>query len=270
MSYGDNRLYLYENVLELVLGTDGIYVDNRPMNNRKLVAHKSLTNDLVFNIRNRDRKLQNVFSETLSAYLINPTTKRRLFYKTLEHTDTVGQVKLELNEGDLQNVDAGLYRIYIARQTADGKDKPVFSNQNSDLVFDIEVTEQIDQSPVPTQSANSFVQVADTGSGANANIFASSAFSGNQDRNFSHALHSIAIFPSNYSGNIDIQGSCIEGAPDNDDASTDWFTIVNDVNFSSSSNTYHKTFTVNANWLRILHTPDSDNAGNISLVQVRN
>jgi len=252
------------------MGTDGYYVDNRPMNNRKLVAHKGLTNELFFNIRNRDRQLQNVFSESLSAYLINPTTKRRVFFKLLEHCDDVGQVKLILNEGDLQDVNAGLYRIYIARQTADGLDKPVFSNQNSDLVFDIEITEQIDQSPVPTQSANSFLQVADTNSGANANIFASSALLGNPDRNFTHALHSIAIFPSNYSGNIDIQGSCIESTPDSDDASTDWFTIENDINFSSSSNTYQKSFTVNANWIRITHTPDSDNVGNISLVQLRN
>ena len=94
--------------------------------------------ELFFNIRNRDRQLQNVFSESLSAYLINPTTKRRVFFKLLEHCDDVGQVKLILNEGDLQDVNAGLYRIYIARQTADGLDKPVFSNQNSDLVFDIE------------------------------------------------------------------------------------------------------------------------------------
>lgn len=270
MTYGDNRLYLYEDVLELVIGTDGLYVDNRPMNNRKLVAHKGLENEIIFTIRNRDRKLQNVFTETLSAYLINPTTKRRLFYKLLEHTDSVGQAKLVLNENDLQNVNAGLYRIYIARQTADGYDKPVFSNQSSDLTFDIEITEQIDQSPVPTQSANSFIQVADTGSGANANIFASSALYGNQDRNFNHALHTIAIFPNNYSGNIDIQGSCIEGTPDSDDASTDWFNIVNDVNFASSSNVYNKTFTINANWIRVLHKPDSDNAGSISNVHLRN
>ena len=103
MSQSDHKLYLYDNNIDLVIGTDGLYVDNRPMNNRKLIAHKGLTNELIFSIRNRDRKLQNVFSDTLSAYLINPTTKRRLFYKLLEHTSNVGQVKLVLDEGDLRN-----------------------------------------------------------------------------------------------------------------------------------------------------------------------
>ena len=34
----------------------------------------SIYNEIKFTIRNRDRKLQNVFSDTLSATLINPTT----------------------------------------------------------------------------------------------------------------------------------------------------------------------------------------------------
>ncbi len=267
MAQSDHRLYLYDNIIDLVIGTDGLYVDNRPMNNRKLTAHKGLTNEILFNIRNRDRKLQNVFSDVLSAYLINPTTKRRLFYKLLEHTDTVGQVKLVLDEGDLRNVTAGLYRIYIAKQSQNGKDYPVYSNQNDGLVFDIQITEQIDQSPTPTQSANTFLQVANTETGDTANIFATSALVGNQDRNFPHALHSIAVYPSSYTGNLTIQASCLESVPNSDDASSDWFNVTSNIALTSESNIVHRTFTVNANWVRVLHTPTS---GNISQVLLRN
>ena len=59
MSQSDHKLYLYEDIIDLVIGTDGLYVDNRPMNNRKLIAHKGITNELLFCIRNRDRKKQN-------------------------------------------------------------------------------------------------------------------------------------------------------------------------------------------------------------------
>lgn len=267
MAQSDHRLYLYDNIIDLVIGTDGLYVDNRPMNNRRLTAHKGLTNEILFNIRNRDRKLQNVFSDVLSAYLINPTTKRRLFYKLLEHTDTVGQVKLVLDEGDLRNVTAGLYRIYIAKQSQDGKDYPVYSNQNDGLVFDIQITEQIDQSPTPTQSANTFLQVANTETGDASNIFATSALVGNQDRNFPNALHSIAVYPSSYTGNLTIQASCLESVPNSDDASTDWFNVTSNIALTSESNIVHRTFTVNANWIRILHTPTS---GSISQVLLRN
>lgn len=237
MSFSDNRLYLYEDYIDLVIETNGLYVDNRPMNNRKLIAHKGLSNEIFFNIRNRDRKLQNVFSDILTATLINPTTKRRFFYKTLEHTSDVGISKLVLDEGDLRDIDAGLYTIYIARRQSDTLDYPVYSDQNSNLVFNIEISEQIDQSPVETQIGNTFLQTSSTSAGDAANVFVSSAFKGNQDRNFSHALHSIAVYPDTYTGKFDVQASCIENVPSSDETSNDWFTL------DSNIQVYHKFLT---------------------------
>lgn len=269
MSYGDHKLYLYEDAIDLVITTEGIYTDNRPMNNRNLTAHKGLTNDLIFNIRDRDRKLQNVFSDQLFGYLIDPTTKRRILKKLLEHTSNVGQVKLVLNDGDLKTVNAGLYTMYIARTTADSIDRPVYTNQNSDIQFQIQITEQIDQTPIPTQVGSTFTQVAATPSDT-ANIWTSSAFFGNQARNFSSGLHSIAIHPTTYTGNIDIQASCVATSPDSDDVSTDWFTIDANIALTAQSTILHKNYTLNANWLRVLHKPADANTGTIDLIEVRN
>ena len=61
MSYGDHRLYIYDDPIDLVVTSDALYLENRPMNNRQLKAHKGFSNELTFNIRDRDRKLQNVF-----------------------------------------------------------------------------------------------------------------------------------------------------------------------------------------------------------------
>ena len=259
MSQGSQKLYLYDDVIDLVIDANGVYVDNRPMNNRKLIAHKGLTNDLVFNISDRDRKKQNVFNNTFSAYIINPTSRRRIVSKLLEQTTTVGQVKLVLNEGDLANIDAGLYTIYIVMLAPDGTDSPVFTDQNNGLKFQIEISDQLDEEPIVTQEVTAFTE-------AGSNIYVSSAMSGNVDRNFNHSLHSLAINPSTYTGNITIQGSCLETVPNSDDASTDWFNIENIV-LSSSSILTHKTFKINANWLRIKHTPTS---GTISKVLIRN
>jgi len=267
MSHGAHKLYLYEDIIGLVISTNGLYVDNRPMNNRKLIAHKGMYNEIKFDIRNRDRKLQNVFSESLSATLVNPTTKRRIFTKLLEHTSDVGQVKLVLEEGDLRNVEEGLYTIYVSMTKADGYEYPVYTDQNSSVKFQIEIDAQIKNEPVPTQLANTFTQVASTSSGDPANVFTTSALYGNQDRNFSHALHSIAVYPTAYTGNLTIQASCIENVPNSDEASSDWFNIESNISISASSDIYHKTFTVNANWIRIIHTPDS---GSIDKILVRN
>lgn len=267
-SYGDHRLYLYDDSIELVVTADNIYVDNRPMNLRKLVAHKGVTNTLLFTIRDRDRKLQNVFSDTLRAYLIHPTTKRRVFVKQLAHTSEVGKVKLILDDADLSTLSSGLYTLYITRSTQEDENLPVYNDQSNNIRFDIEVTDQTGEEPVPTQTETVFTQTANTMLGDTSNVIVSSALYGNLDRNFPNAQHTIALYTTQYTGNITIQASCLLGVPDIDDSSTDWFDVET-LSLSNSSTISYHTFNVNCNWVRIKHTSD-DSTGTLDKVLLRN
>lgn len=263
MDYGDHRLFLYEESVDLVVTTNSFYVDNRPMNNKSLIAHKGLTNTINFNIRNRDRKLQSVFADELVAYIVNPATRKRLLTKRIENSSSVGIVKLHLTNGDLQNIDPGLYKIYITRTNSDGTDFPIYTNQNNDVSFDITISEQAVFDPIPTQVNTSLTE-------SSSNVFVTSALLGNLDRNFSDAQHSVAIYPSTYTGNVKIQASCLLSAPSSDDASADWFDVTGNIAITgASSNIVHRTFRVNANWVRVVSYPDDANS-TISQVQLRN
>ena len=268
MSYGDHRLYLYDNMVDLIVTTSAIYVDNRPMNNRKLKVHKGLSNEVFFTIRNRDRKPQNVFSEELVAYVVNPSTRKRLITKRLEHESEVGKVKLTLAKGDIASVKSGLYSVYISRTTNDDRNLPVFSSQDNDVKFDIEITDEAYIEPVPTQTTTVITQSSNTSLGANANIFVSDAMFGNQDRNFSHALHSIGMYTNTFTGNLKVQASCLESTPDTADNSGDWFDVSN-IALSNVSGITHHTFQVNANWVRVLSYP-SDTSSSLTKVALRN
>ena len=269
MSYGDHKLFLYDEVVDLVIGSDGLYVDNRPMNNKKLTAHKGLSNELIFNVRNKDRKLQNVGIDVLRGTLYHPSTGKRIFSRVLEHTGSTGQVKLVMAEGDTTNLEPGLYQLYVSRETPEGNNLPVFADQNNNIKFDIQIVDQTRLTPVDTQTANvsQFMQVTNTNNGDSSNVFVTSAFKGNQSRNFTSCLHSIAIHPDTFTGNFSIQASCVENTPDTSNSSSDWFNVVSDVSLTSNSTIYHNTFQVNANYIRVLSEPT---AGNISLVQLRN
>lgn len=262
------KLYLYDTTIDLVITSNSIYVDNKPMNNRILNAHKGVTNEIYFNIRNRDRKLQNVFSDTLRAYLVDPNTKKRVITKVLEHTSDIGIVKLVLVDGDLTNLDSGLYQIHIIRSTQEDTDLPVYVDQNNNVKFDIRITDQTSVEPVPTQEETVFSQLANTALGDSSNVFVSSALYGNLDHNFVNAQHSLALYTTSYTGNITIQGSCLQGVPDTDDVSKDWFNITT-VALSNSSVIAHRTFSVNANWIRVIHTPDNS-LGTLNKVLLRN
>jgi len=266
MSNVSNRLYWYEDTIDLVVSTTALQVDNRPMNNRKLIAHKGVTNEIFFNIRDRDRKLQNMYADTLRAYLIQPTTKTRILSRILETTSEVGKVKLVLSEGDLMNVNSGLHHIYITRSSDEVQDKPIYTDQNNSIRFDIEISNELGVEPIATQEETTFLQTGNTVLGDAANTFVSSALYGNLDRNFTNAQHTIAVYPDTYTGQVSVQASCMSSTPDSDDDSKDWFTVKN-LDLSATSNVTHTSFNVNCNWVRIVSKPSS---GSISKVLLRN
>lgn len=267
MAYSNHKLFLYETAVEMVITDSGTYLDNKPMSTSKLKAHKGLTNEIVFSIRNRDRKLQNVVTDTITAYIIDPNTKRRVVTKILENTGAnLGLVTLELTDADLQNLSPGLYKLHITKTSVSSIDSPVYSDQNNNIRFDLEITDQADEEPIATQVATSFLQVANVALGGNANIFTTSALYGNVDRNFEEGLHTMAFYTTGYTGTIMIQGSLLESVPGSDDANTDWFKIAN-VSISNSSIITHTNFNINANWIRALDYPIS---GSLDQVQLRN
>jgi hypothetical protein len=264
--YGDHRLYLYDDTIELVINSNGnLYVDNRPMNLRTLQAHKGVNNELFFTIRDRDRKLQNVFSDTLRAYLIEPLTKRRVFSKILSH-NSVGKVKLTLTVGDLIDIESGLYHMYITRTNQEDQDLPVYNDQNNNIRFDINITDQTGVEPIPTQQNSTFLQTGNVLLGSDTDIFVTNAMLGNLDHNFSNAQHTVAIYADGYTGEIEIQASCLLNTPNTDHNSKDWF-LVDTLSIDNLTGIAHKTFQVNCNWVRIVHRPVS---GTITKVLFRN
>lgn len=265
MSYGDNKLYLYENNIELVVTTDYVYVDNRPMNNRKLKVHKGVANEIIFSIRDRDRKLQNVFADSLFATVVDPNTRSRLFVKSLTDTLDIGKVKLTVTEADTNMLEPGLYHVYITRDTGDAA-YPVYTDQDNNMRFEIEITDQVYTTAVETQETTTLIQTGNTLLNDPANTFVSSALYGNLDRNFPSAQHTMAIYVDNFSGNIKIQASCLSGVPDSDDASTDWFD-VSTLQVSTTDEIVSSSFVANCNWVRVLSEPLS---GSITKIQLRN
>lgn len=255
------KLYIYDTRIGLVITSDNIIVDNRPMYQRTIVAHKGLHNRINFEIRNRDRQLQNVYSEELVAYIIEPKTGRRLVTRILETTQTVGEVVLDLVPGDIQNLVAGRYYMYITRSNPTFiNELPLYANQDNDLRFDIEITDQAHVSPVPTQEVTEFTE---TSSG----VYVSTSLLGNIYRNFPNAQHSLAIYLSSFVGDIKIQASCVGGSPDTDDASGDWFDVYTETIETADSSILEHTFQANVNWVRIVFEPTS---GTVSKVQLRN
>jgi hypothetical protein len=266
MSSYSEKLYRYDTTIDLMLSGSTLHLDNRPMNNKKLKAHKGVTNTLLFSVTDKDRRPQNMFTDHVRAHIISPTNRRRLLTKKLEPAFELGKLTLLLTDGDLQNITSGLYHIYLTYSPDVNEEMPLYSDQNNNVKFEIEITEQVVMDPVATQEETSFSQTSSTLSGGSANVFVSDAMFGNLEKNFQNAQHSVAIYPEGYTGQVLVQASCISTTPNTEDTSKDWFTVKT-VDLVNESNISHQTFSVNCNWVRVVSTPTS---GTITKVLLRN
>ncbi len=276
MSGNAHTIYnLGNQTVDLVLSSDGINVDNRPMNQTKLVVHKGLTNQLNFYVRNRDRVLQNISTKTLYASIINPNTSRRVVFKPLSlvNSGTNGEARLDLTVGDLTDLNPGFYHISITESPDSGvSQNPLYANQNDRIITDLEVRSSLEYEPIASQSATTFTQTGNTELGDPANTFVSSSMYGNQDKNFRHSRHTVAFYMTDFVGNITVQGSALESAPTQE---TDWYDInvqgdVGDpaVPYGTAYNGIDPfNFIINTNWLRVKFDKTS---GSVDKVLLRN
>ena len=270
MSYASSKtLYIlnYQSV-DLVLTTDGIKVDNRPMNQQRLVVHKGFDNQLNFYVRNRDRALQNISTKTLYASVLNPNTRRRVMYKplTLVSSGTTGEAKLSFVPGDLSDLEPGIYQLAVTESSDSGVTQfPLYANQDDKIITDLEVKSSLEHEPVASQSQTSFTEES-------SNVYVSSAMYGNQDKNFRHSRHTIAFYMTGFTGNVTIQGSALESTPTQP---SDWYDInpTGDGNesklpFTTFTGIDPFNFTINTNWIRVKYEDNS--AGTLDKVLLRN
>jgi len=264
----------YQSV-DLVLTTDGITVDNRPMNQTKLVVHKGLNNTLQFFVRNRDRVLQNIGTKTLYASVINPNTSRRVVFKPLSlvNSGTTGEARLDLNVGDLTDLTPGIYQIAITESADNGAtESPLYANQNDRIITDLEVKSSMQYQPAPTQTKSVFTQTQNTDLGDSANTFVTAAMYGNQNKNYRHSKHTIAFYMTDFVGNVTIQGSALETAPTQE---SDWYGINAQGDFGQIKIPYASAFSgvdpfnfkINTNWIRVQFDVTS---GSMDKVLLRN
>jgi len=258
-SASNGKLFLYDTRIGLVVTKDNITVSNLPMYQRTVVVHRGLNNDILFDVADRDRRRQDMSNVSAVANMIDPRNRKRLLTKTMVPTSELGQLRLTINDGDLRNIIPGRYHIFIKYNTQAGDPYPFYANQDNGVRFDIEVTDQAFQEPLPTQIQTTFTPVA--------NAYVSSAFSGNQARNFDGALHSVAIYLDEYVGKLIIQGSCNAEPPGNSPNSPGWFDIYSEEVFYAESGILYHSFIVNANWIRIV---DERAFGQITQVMLRN
>lgn len=280
-----NSLYLYDNTIQLlyhngIVSCECISTDNRPMHNRIIKLHKGVDNEVKFKVVNPDRKPVPITHLNVIATLTSSDTKevvlvKQCYVREIER----GQFVLVVDESDLFNISPGFYSLGITGQemfipgisesfSRDILSTPFYTDTASNSSLVVEVTEQLEKSPIPTNIADSFTTEMSRDLVYTYNF--SKPFPANRVKNFRSGLHTLAVYAENFTGKLEVLGSLDQIPPSNNDM---WFTVNlkflnNEVNYVDFTGVDPFSFRANLLWLKIKWYKDPTVLDNGSITKI--
>jgi hypothetical protein len=212
-----SRYLLSQLVIAYVSGYHG---RNSKVYDRRLTLHRGVSNPITFTFKNEDQKAQDITSKTYEFNIIDTESKKSVLTKTLTILDdgstvsTKGDASCTVTEGDLLDLDAKFYNFAVREVKSDGSREVTYADTGYAAAGSIELLDDGYPQFVASTSVSTFTLSSDT--------FTSSAIDGKPGINNNQALHTIAIYPTSFSGTLTVQGT-MESDPSTDD---DYFAIT--------------------------------------------
>ena len=221
-----SRYLLSQLVIAYVSGYHG---RNSKVYDRRLTLHRGVSNPISFTFKNEDQKAQDITSKTYEFNVIDTESKISVLTKTLTILDdgstvsTKGDASCTITEGDLLELNAKFYNFSVKEVKSDGSREVTYANTGYAAAGTIELLDGAYPEFTDSTSVSAFTLSGDT--------FTSSAIDGKPGINNNQALHTIAIYPNNFSGTLKIEGTMVSTSP----TDNDYFTITTSTLSSASS-----------------------------------
>lgn len=269
-----HKLYLYDHVRQLLAVGDDLcpIKDNGPMNKQKILVHKGIDNRVAFRVLGPDRVPFDIpCHQQVYVRIIDPDNRKVVLEKLCRIGPAKGLITVELDGGDIATIHAGTYTMVLIRTepfVAGVPDyyveKPLYSDINSNVSMEIEITEQAFKSPLSSITIAPGDWTPDLiipPTGPIVKSFYSSRIPGGRVLNHTNSVHSFSTFTENFTGVLEIWGS-LEETPDPYLSPMRWFKIhpssmSNDIEFMSYTGTQAWTFSANFMWLKFRLIPST-------------
>jgi hypothetical protein len=204
-------IYLYPNLLDVILDLDQNTRIHNIMYQRDIKIQKGLKNRVQLQFKNSDQKMLPISTGTFVFSMFNGITQQTVVKKVVSIVDdgvttsTRGLAVVELSETDTLDLDAGTYQFTVSSIDADGGYQPTYADTYYGTNGRIELRQDSFPLLQPTTEVSSFQAVYNNGDSKwnyySGRIQAHPEFNGNS------ALHTIALYMTNYTGSIQIQGT---------------------------------------------------------------
>jgi hypothetical protein len=206
-------VYLYTNNLIVTLDLD----ENRGVNNvmyqRNLTVQKGLKNNIQVQFKNSDQKPVHVNNMTLVFNMFDSVNNRNLLSKQLEvlddgvTTSTRGLAVLSITESDTLDLDKTFYNYSVTALDSDSSYIPAYSNTYYGIAGTLEVRGDVQPVLTPSQEIKSWWTYKNTDPQSMRYEFYSGNYPANAAFKSNEALHTAAIYMTNFTGKVLIQGT---------------------------------------------------------------
>ena len=249
-------VYLYNYKLDIILDLDATARGvNQVMYQRDLKIQKGIKNQVRVQFKNSDQKNVKIHStQTFVFSMFDAINQRLLIEKELEVLDadttaTRGLALLTLNESDTLDLDRTSYQYTVKLlDTVGGAYTPAYANTYYGMAGTLHLSS--DAYPVLQDSTsitafnityNDDIQLYEHKSG---NIYANPEYNGNS------ALHTLAMYMTNYKGTVYIQGTL-----DNSPGSSGSYSNIATRTYNGFSGIDPVNFNGVYTYIRIIHVP---------------
>lgn len=253
-------VYLYPNILEVILDLDDNNRINQVMYQRDLTLQKGLKNKVQLQFKNSDQKLLNISTNTFVFVLFDTINQRNLIEKDVTILDTgstatvyasKGLGEVVFTESDLDACQDSLYSFAVKAMDSDGSYTPTYANTYYGVGSTVEVRSDIYPTLQPSQVTTDFSMYFNgtqqqyeyyTG-----NLHSYPEFSSN------NAVHTAAVYMTNYKGQV-----LVEGTLENDPMTFGHYAIISTRTYTGFSGIDYFNFTGVFSKVRVRYIPEKN------------
>lgn len=212
-------VYLYHNNLDVILDLDpSVRGVNQVMYQRDLNVQKGLKNVIRVQFKNSDQKRITIYNtQTFVFTMFDEYSQRVLIEKPLEvldqgTTSTRGLAQLSLTESDTINLTRSSYTYSVKCLDADGSFTPAYSNTYYGINGTLNLLDDVYPTLQPSTEITNFLPSYNDVT--NLYEFKSRAIYAYPEYNSNAALHTLAIYCTNYRGTVLVKATLNNSASD--------------------------------------------------------
>jgi len=237
----------------------GKTTEYRPVYAKNLKVYRGIDNTLTFEIKNNDQKPISILNTYTPKFVAYDEFNTQVLSKsgTIIETATPnykGQFTVNITETELLDINDQYlkYAIYLIKDS-DNSNVITYANAHFEMSGTIEVSSQAFPGPKESYQVQTFTETEP-------DVYVSEKVEANPALNGNTALHTVAVYSTDFTGTVTIQGSLENQNP------TNWVDITS-ANYSSPTTPEYLNFNGVFSFIRTQYTKTS---GTIDKVLIRN